>query len=68
MTRFFSAWATELMPLLTSDFPFSADSDSFGNIGEVGESGVGGSLRASASGRSCPIDLDGSSSGSHGGV
>lgn len=68
MTRFFSAWATELKPLLASDFPFSADSDSFCNIEEVGESGVSGSLRASVSDRSCPIDLDGSSSGSHGGV
>jgi hypothetical protein len=56
------------MPLVASDFLFSAASDSFCNIEEVGESGVGGSLGASVSGRSCPIDLDGRSSGSHGGV
>jgi hypothetical protein len=67
MTRFFSAWATEMIPLLARDFPFSAESDSFCNIEEVGESGVGGSFEDSVSGRSCPVEA-GSSSGGHGGV
>jgi hypothetical protein len=58
----------ELILLLANDFPFSADSDSFCNIEEVGESGVGGSFEAPVSGRSCPTDEDGSSSGGHGGV
>ena len=67
MTKFFSAWAMELMPLLARDLPPSVESDSFCDIEEMGESGVGGSSEDSVSGRSFPAEA-GSSSGGHGGV